>query len=288
MPPTTISGSQGDPRSRCGNWLFLSNAHAAAAGHFHHSFLALAWSLAIEGQFYLVWPALVARLSERALVRICLIAIIGAFLLRVVFTLLGTTPLVLYVMTPFRIDTLAVGALIALLSRGGEEFERLRRIARRGLPVSFGLSAGLTTLLILQPTFLGARPGLALLANPLMQTVGYSVLAGLYGFLLIHLLSAPASVLTRCFNASCLVMLGKYSYAVYLLHSPAAWIVTRYLFDPRATDWPFVAEQAVRYLLVLGLTLAMARITWELLEAPALRLAQRFRYGGQDPSSPAH
>src|SRR5690606_16312654 len=44
-----------DPGEAVWYWLYLSNWHDGLAGRFGHAYLAIAWSLAIEEQFYLVW-----------------------------------------------------------------------------------------------------------------------------------------------------------------------------------------------------------------------------------------
>jgi peptidoglycan/LPS O-acetylase OafA/YrhL len=175
-------------------------------------------------------------------------------------------------------DNLAVGALIAIVARDDGGLERLGRLSRVGLPVSLAAFTALATLLVVDPTTLGAHPKLTLLAHPLMQTVGYSLLAALYGFLIVYLLAAPESALARRFEAAWLVGLGKYSFAIYLFHSPALWITSVHLFDPRQYDWPFPVEQGVRYLCALSLSLAAAWLSWHVLEAPAQRLRRFFPY----------
>jgi len=263
-------------------WLFLGNFYAGATGQFHHDFLAITWSLAIEEQFYLVWPFLVWILPSRVLRRVCWGAIGLAFALRCGFLWQGIHPLAVYVMTPFRMDTLAVGALIAVVSKEDGGFEGLGRVARYGLPISFVACAGLSALLIVSPGIGGAPRGTTLLGHPWMQTVGYSLLAILYGFLVVHLLARPTSGLSRRFEAGWLRVLGKYSYAIYLLHFPAAWLVMRWIFNPHQYDWPFAAEQAIRYVCVLGLSAAMAWVSWQILEAPAQRLRRFFPYRESD------
>ena len=74
------------------------------------------WSLSVEEQFYLVWPLVVCRLSERGLVRLCVGIVAGALLLRLSLTAAGVDWSWLYFVTPARADSLAAGALLALLA----------------------------------------------------------------------------------------------------------------------------------------------------------------------------
>jgi peptidoglycan/LPS O-acetylase OafA/YrhL len=260
-------------------WLYLSNWHDGLAGRFGHRFLAVAWSLAIEEQFYLVWPLVVRLLSRRALAAVCVAAIAGALALRVLFVAAGAVPLSVYVLTPFRVDTLAFGALVAIAAGDPRWWPRVARAGRALLPAAAAAVALLCGLLIANPRFGGETRPLALLAHPLMQTAGYSAFALLFACLLVRL-AAPAApgALDRAFRARPLVALGRISYGVYLFHTPAIYFTTLWIFDPERHDWGFFPEQTVRWLLAGAVSLAAAAASWRWLEAPALRRRHRFPY----------
>jgi len=65
---------------------------------------------------------------------------------------------------------------------------------------------------------------------------------------------------------------------VTAFHDPVIVFTTGVLYHPRDTAWPYPLEQLLLYALVLGLSLAAARLSWLVLEGPALRLGRRFRY----------
>ncbi len=268
--------ARGAPRESLWYWLFLSNLNDAMAGQFHHNFLAISWSLAIEEQFYLFWPLLVWKLSIRKLAWLCGIMIGVALASRIGFTLAGAPPLSLYIATPFRMDTLAVGAAIALIAQSPSGIARLASLSRPGLPIAFVLFAAFAAIFIACPTFMGAPEGRTLLANPYMQTVGYSISAAFYGVLVASLIALPESFVARAFESSALVLFGRYSYAIYLFHTPINWASKRFLFNPRQYDWPFVVEQTIHHAIVIGLSLGVAWISWRLIERPAQRLRRYF------------
>jgi len=99
-------------------WYVLFSANIAQALHkVDHESLGVLWSLAVEEQFYLIWPVVVFLLPEKAIAWSA-----GALLLIVPVLRAGATPFFsdfapIFHLTPFRMDLLAAGALLACLAR---------------------------------------------------------------------------------------------------------------------------------------------------------------------------
>src|SRR5579864_1940332 len=110
-------------------YIFLANLLQPLHISFPGAFGPL-WSLAVEEQFYLVWPLAVYFLSERWLGRLCVALMIVAPLLRGAFHF--SDHYVIYELTPFRMDLLATGALLCLVWR-----------SRRDVVEQWGTKAGL-------------------------------------------------------------------------------------------------------------------------------------------------
>jgi peptidoglycan/LPS O-acetylase OafA/YrhL len=274
-------------------WLYLSNVHAALTGHFHHHFLEITWSLAIEEQFYLVWPLVVFLCPRRRLIRICVGAIAFAFLFRCWAVASGQSSTFLWAFTPCRIDTLATGALIALLSREAANVPRMRAFARAAFPVSLLLLACFVTAVRFVPALQWSVAGelsdvqaFIYLQNPVMRTVGLSMLSLLYGTLLVLTLGADArSLLSRFLCWAPLRSIGRYSYALYLFHVFVGDVV-RNLFDPVKPGW-FLPAQLVYWTLAIGLTYAAALISWNTFEGHLLALKRHFPYRRSRQEPPA-
>jgi peptidoglycan/LPS O-acetylase OafA/YrhL len=260
-------------------WLHLSNVEAARNRAFDHFALAIAWSLAIEEQFYLLWPWVVRRVSETRLLALCAAIAALAFALRLGLLAAGASWMVLYVLTPCRLDTLATGAAIALLARRAGGLGPLSAPARRALAASGLLLAAGVAYLRLRSR--GAPPtllGLSLVADPLMQTAGYTLLCLLWGALLVGVLTArPGSRLAKSFELAPLRSLGVYSYGLYLLHLLGIVAIAR-RFPPSALVQHFAAAQIAFWAAAIAASYALARLSWFALESRLLALKRHFPY----------
>ncbi len=79
--------------------------------------LAHFWSLAVEEQFYLFWPALVFSTRPRTLARICVAVAVGALAARVLLLRLGAPDMMVYRLTLTKVDPLVLGGLAAIVLR---------------------------------------------------------------------------------------------------------------------------------------------------------------------------
>jgi peptidoglycan/LPS O-acetylase OafA/YrhL len=259
-------------------WLYASNWYNALEGTYRHRFLNVAWSLAIEEQFYLVWPFVVRACSPRALERICGVVIVGALLGRLAAVAAGWSDVAVYVLTPLRLDTIAVGAFIALRSQRAGGFSALAAQARWVLPLAGVGVLGLGLAIQIEPRLWTDQPG-RLLAHPVMQTVGFSAVAAAYGSLVILCMNAePAARLRRGLEASWLRAFGRYSYAIYLLHVPVIFMFSVNVWNPGEPGRSIWLTQLVRYAAAIGGSFLLAALSWRLLESPLLRLRRHFPY----------
>ncbi len=192
-----------------GLWLYLSNwtgplgAGGESLPHF--------WSLAVEEQYYLVWPMVVRRLDARRLCRFCIALAVGSLLVRLALVLCSVSPEVVYSVTPCRLDALALGAaLAALLGQAGMS----SRLPRAAAPV-LGL-AGLIAIAGAFATHAFPR------TTPLGQTLGYALLSIIFTLCIAAALAGGGqrSCWVAALRFTPLRLCGKYSYGMYVLHKP--------------------------------------------------------------------
>ena len=98
-------------------WPYIFFSQNLGANHNDGPFLQPFWSLAVEEQFYLIWPWIVLRLSRHTLMRVCVSLFLSAAIIRVVFALSGVSQEVIYVHTLCRTDAIALGSLLAVMTR---------------------------------------------------------------------------------------------------------------------------------------------------------------------------
>jgi len=248
-------------------WTYLSNFLAAQHG-LRHLILSPSWSLAIEEQFYLFWPFVVACVSQRKLLRISLSLIVLAFLLRVSLFYFGYSGKALYVLTPTRIDTLAVGATIAILIRDAANHQTMLWTAR----VLFVLCGAFTTIMLFSG-HINKKLGM-------MINYGYTIIAFLFGSALVLLLNcSPTSILYRIFSSKTLAVFGMYSYGIYLVNRPLVELLHNRVFDYR--DFPRLygsrlPGQFMFTLLLIASSFAIAFLLYHLFEKHFLKLKRYF------------
>ncbi|MCK9463681.1 MAG: acyltransferase [Proteobacteria bacterium] len=209
------------------------------------------WTLAVEMQFYLVWPVLILWVRGKrlpiALVGIIALALASRF---VADHYLGKWSYGAYLLTICRMDQFAIGGLLALLAlapvRPSAGLEK--RIA-----VGFGALSALTI-------YLAIAGG-----GQLKPTV----FALFFAFLMYFALTHPFA--RALFSNRILVHLGKYSYAMYVFHHLLYPTAQKYVLNGLLSELSLPAQQALYVVILLGFTYLLARISWVAIERPFLR-----------------
>ena len=118
--------------------------------------------------------------------------------------------------TPARLDALATGAWIALFLRGPGSRARMITGARILAPAAL-----VAVVSLLGWVYFVANYRSGIVSSPAYFMFAFSLFAVAFGGLLIISLAAPEkSLLGRVLRSRILAVFGKYSYAIYLLHSP--------------------------------------------------------------------
>uniref|UniRef100_Q01VY6 Acyltransferase 3 n=1 Tax=Solibacter usitatus (strain Ellin6076) TaxID=234267 RepID=Q01VY6_SOLUE len=172
-----------------------------------HDVMGHFWSLGVEEQFYLIWPACVLWLGRKRLPYACVAGVAIALGLRTWAVLAGHEDSGVVLMgTWARFDTLLVGALCAVIVRG-------RVSVQRYLPWIAAVCLAITAIIEI-----GAREYKH--RGTYMQSFGYTVLAVGYGCVVLwaFYFSNRRNWWDRVLSWSPLRAAGKYSYGIYIWH----------------------------------------------------------------------
>jgi peptidoglycan/LPS O-acetylase OafA/YrhL len=252
-------------------WLYAVNIYIANQGDWSFSYLDHFWSLSIEEHFYFVWPLVVCVLARRprALIAVSLGAALCAMLARLIGSFMGLSWWTTYTLTPFRLDGLALGAFLAVTARqpGG-----LQRLAR-ALPLVVTAVAGLLAVTFAWTHFM-LLEGLDLVL-PIRAALILMLLACL---LLWALIARERSITSRFFCSRIMVLLGTYSYGLYVYHHFISYYFTANRIDLELARWLGSHGAAVAMQAALGIlaSLALAYLSYEFFEKRFLRLKPLF------------
>ncbi len=211
----------GAPREQWPYWLYLTNFAVAERERFIHGILDVTWSLAIEEQFYLAWAVVVWLCPTRLLGPLCAALIVAVAGARIWALAAGATAIDVYVLTPYRADGLATGALLAWAMRRG------------WLAGAGGSALGLSALTVLGVVGVSWLDGESWWWGPTMQKAGYTLLALTGGAWIVAAVRLPdAHWWPRALSAGWLRSFGKYSYCLYLIHLPVMRVVREFVLGP--------------------------------------------------------
>lgn len=248
-------------------WLltYTLNIYMAVQGwyvdHFAHF-----WSLAVEEQFYLIWPWFILFTPRKSLIPATLVFISAGPLFRFYRVLMGTNGLDTYIFTPACLDTLCLGAFLAILSHSSSSRfkENVPAILKRWvLPV-----AALTATALI---FFNKHQSVWK-----WNTVFFDFFTALVFCWLVDSASRGFQGIPGAFlESKPVTYLGKISYGIYVYH-PFVPHLCRFLFERYGFSYPH--HEGLVFTVHLAATLLIASLSWYLLEGPVNNLKRFFKY----------
>ncbi len=214
------------------------------------------WTLAIEEQFYLLWPTVVHRHRVQTIATWAGAIGLGSIAFRLLFACFGHYN---YYFTILHCDGLAWGALLACVYVNRAADERSRRRIVWG---AFGLAGGVFLLNYFLP--MSSVPWVA--CNVALAMTGISLLSlGVVGLLVFE----SGSWWLGVFRSRVLIFFGLISYAFYMVH---LYVIEAYDHRWAVPVAPQTQAYVVRVLVTLAVSTAIATASRYVLELPAIRL----------------
>ncbi|MDQ3497978.1 MAG: acyltransferase [Actinomycetota bacterium] len=297
--PGEVAGLRGDVLAAFGyvtNWylIFGQESYFEAVGR--PSLLQHLWSLAVEEQFYLIWPPILTlglyfgatRLRRRRVLTVTLFGAVASAVAMALIYAPGVDPSRIYYGTDTRATGLLCGAALAFLWSPGENYSpsetrhhRLRLSSRGRLRRRWGWTAPLL-LDVVGFAALGALVWFFLNLGefePFLYNGGFALVALATTATIMVVVNPYTLIGARLLGSAPLRWVGVRSYGIYLWHWPV-FMVTRPDLDVPIDGLPLLA-------LRLTLTVVLAHLSYRYVETPirrgALGRAWRTLHEAQGP-----
>jgi peptidoglycan/LPS O-acetylase OafA/YrhL len=216
------------------------------------------WSVSIEEQFYLFWPATMRKLSERGLLTAASAMLAVANLTRWYLAYRHTWESKIWANTFVQLDAIALGIILAVLLAG--------RAPRLALLERAALAIGGFTCLALAGNYFQIKGDPLTVSRVLL---GYPMVTIGAVALLLGTLRPKATLRNNPF-----VYLGRISYGLYVFHILSLMISDYTIHNQEASLGRYIFRDSV----ALVLTIALASVSYRWLETPFLTLKQRFTH----------
>jgi peptidoglycan/LPS O-acetylase OafA/YrhL len=241
------------------NWLliFQPDNNAVALNHF--------WSLAVEEQYYLIWPFIIVLVkSPRKLLVIGLVALITVIMARLyIWNNREDFPTYQWLFLFTRIDGILIGSMLALI------YQINKDALRTYTTYLILFLAGLNFLIY----FIKQDP-----AFPVWAVAGYTTFAAVFALLVHEAVKGDNKLLNVVCGNTVLRFLGKYSYGFYIFHWPIFMLA-----KPYTDDWTgkslapgSMSQMIISALLATIAGLLVSIVSFHLFEKHFLKLKKYF------------
>ena len=240
------------------NWLYIFHPP-------NQSFLNHLWSLAVEEQFYLVWPLIVLALRKPKylliFITILLLLTVG---LRIWVWLHHFERLAYYNLYTFtRIDGICIGCMIAILQRINFRF-----LERNTALIVFSFAVLNFIFYFINRQHEDSFPYLPM--------VGYTTFAMIFGLLVNDMVNNRTRLFTTLFNIPALKFIGRISYGCYIIHWPLYLLTAPWLESWSSLHLPFLPARFFASFVATVASYALGYLSYRFFELRFQELKKHF------------
>lgn len=215
------------------------------------------WSLAVEEQFYLLWPMIIFLIPRKAEFPVLLSIFFSGILAKIYFINFYSCPGTIKGLTLLYFDTLGAGALLAYFIHYKKEavLSFLEKYADIIFFIGLISSATLTMAAVNDAFFLPLT--IMIMATALVYIAAHK----------------EKSVLDPILKLGILSRIGKISYGLYLFHKPVPFFFN-YIYAK--TGFPLIQNWVVLAFIYFAIALLIATLSYRFFEKPILALKEKF------------
>lgn len=236
------------------NWFYVVQDHSYFTKFSPPSPLQHMWSLAVEEQFYIIWPLVIiislqfVRQKEKLAIGIMGAALVSAVAMAIMFTP-GEDPSRVYYGTDTRAFSLLIGASLAFVWPSRKLKTNITYEAKKILD---GVGAISFILLLLMFMFMHEE-------GPFLY-YGGMFFASIVTAILIATIVHPASIMGKILSFKPLLWVGVRSYGIYIWHFPLVVLMGARISGAQVPMW--------KTSLIIVLTFLLAELSWRYVEDP--------------------
>lgn len=248
-------------------WSYLVNWKIAMEGTFGTIQGGYMWSLAVEEQFYIVWPFFIKKLRQH-LESAIILMFLSSLLLKVALFLNDYSGTTIYTLTFTHIDGLLLGSFLAILRIKGKLSNPHSKALKSLLVFSLLCTIGIS-----------CYAGGLIFYNSLVATFGVSLVSIAFCILLYYLLEDKTPLnFRKLFELQPILYCGKLCYGLYLLHQPIGIAVQKVIVNPLgfSVGSSYLPATLLSMLISLLVSLVAAQLSYSLFELQFLKLKKYF------------
>jgi peptidoglycan/LPS O-acetylase OafA/YrhL len=242
------------------HFCYASNFYFWIKGSFTGS-LSHFWSLAVEEQFYLVWPAIILFVPTRFLTSVLIAGVISGVLFRLL--IVTDTSDMGRLLMPGSLDSFCVGGLLSFGRNGMKPwYKHYLTMERYFIVLAFVL---LVTVHLLDFSLLSAAQFSAIYL--LVISVAFGILINRLSY------NIETPFFKQILNNKILLYIGKISYGMYLFHN-----FIPYFYGIEMPVLPAGLSIYVIQFLRLLVLLTLSSLSWFIIEKPILLFKRRYTF----------
>lgn len=242
------------------NWLLIFYPSTSKAESLNHL-----WSLAVEEQFYLVWPFIILAIRKlKAILLLLVTLLIGVVTLRFCLWIYQIEDLAYFNLYTFsRIDGICIGSMLAVL----------RKISPGSINRYFTFIVLALAALNFVFYFFNKE---SRFSYPYLAIAGYTTFAIIFGLLVNEGVERDNVIVNKIFDSRILKFFGSISYSLYVFHWPLYVMLSPYLKNWFTHNQAVLSGALVASIISTLLAVLLAWLSFHFFEKPFLLLKKQF------------